>query len=73
MPDKIWILVILAISFSINVIRFISLEGSDNPLPGCLFNMIIYLLLIILLFNEKKMKKELRNSTLDKYFKFKSC
>ena len=54
MPDKIFILVILVISFSINAIKFISLEGSDKPLPGCLFNMIINLLLIILLFNEKK-------------------
>ena len=71
MPDKIFILVILVISFSINAIKFISLEGSDKPLPGCLFNMIINLLLIILLFNEKKMKKEIKNSTLDKYFKFK--
>ena len=71
MPDKIFILVILVISFSINAIKFISLEGSDKPLPGCIFNMIINLLLIILLFNEKKMKKEIKNSTLDKYFKFK--
>ena len=54
MPDKIWIFVILVISFSINAIKFISNEGSDKSLPGCLFNMIINLLLIILLFNEKK-------------------
>ena len=72
MPDKIWIFVILVISFSINAIKFISIEGSDKPLPGCLFNMIINLLLIILLFNEKKMKKDLKNNKLDKYFKFKA-
>ena len=71
MSDKILILVILVVSFFINAIKFISIEGSDKPLPRCLFNMIINLLLIILSLNEKKMKKEIKNSTLDKYFKFK--
>ena len=72
MPDKILILVILVVSFSISAIKFISIELSDKPLPGCLFNMIINLLLMILLLNEKKMKKEMNNSILDKYFKFKT-
>ena len=72
MPDKILLLVILVISFFINAVKFISIEGSDKPLPGCLFNMIINLLLMILLLNEKKMKKEINNSTLDKYIKFKT-
>ena len=66
MPDNICI--ILVISLSINIIKFISIEGSDNPLPGCLFKMIINLLEIILLLNEKKIK----NNTQDKYFKFKT-
>ena len=72
MPDKILIFVILVISFSINAIKFISIEWSDKPLPVYLFNMKINLLLIILLLNEKKMKKEMKISTLDKYFKFKA-
>ena len=71
MPDKILLLVILVISFFINAVKFISIEGSDKPLPGWLFNM-IPIIDDSIAYWKKKMKKEINNRTLDKYFKFKT-
>ena len=52
--------------------NFLKLEGSTNKLSSSLFNMIIFLSLLIFLIHKKDFdckKEELKQMTLDKYFK----
>ena len=68
--NRIWAILILIIFFIINGFKFLNSEGSERPLPTSLFNMVLYLGLIVVLLHNTTIEKEL-NYKLDKYFKFK--
>ena len=68
--NRIWAILILFIFFIIKGFKFLNSEGSERPLPTSLFNMVLYLGLIVVLLHNTTIEKEL-NYKLDKYFKFK--
>ena len=68
--NRILAILILIIFFIINGFKFLNSEGSERPLPTSLFNMVLYLGLIVVLLHNTTIEKEL-NYKLDKYFKFK--
>ena len=45
--NRIWAILILIIFFIINGFKFLNSEGSERPLPTSLFNMVLYLGLIV--------------------------
>ena len=65
----IWILIL----FLFNAFKFLGYEGSKNPIPSTLFNMVISLFIIIILIHNKDLfKKELfHQKLLDDYFTIK--
>ena len=68
--NRIWAILILIIFFIINGFKFLNSEGNERSLPTSLFNMVLYLGLIVVLLHNTTIEKEL-NYKLDKYFKFK--
>ena len=71
-----WIILILIALFLHNAYKFINTQGSEHPLLGPLFNMIIILAILLFLFHKKKLignHKEIIGQThLEKYFKKKN-
>ena len=51
-----WLIAITIILFIINAWKFINNPGSEVPILSILFNMIIYLAIIILILNKNEMK-----------------
>ena len=64
---------ILIMLFLYNGYNFLNKEGSEHPLLGLLFNMIIFLAALVFLYHKKEIeegKNELiRQTSLEKYFK----
>lgn len=67
---KIWIAHCIILALVYNAIKFLGIEGNSNPLVGLLFNLIILLTLLILLFHRKELiENNMNQSHLEDYFK----
>ena len=65
---KVFGILFLALFFSFNAIKFISMENSDHPLFSSLFKMIISLAGLIILFHKRYAKYIMRQTKLEEYF-----
>lgn len=61
--------IILVGLFFLNIFKFLALEGSDLPIPSSLFNMIVFLGLIVFWLHKEGINKNDIQTTLDYYFK----
>ena len=50
--------VLTVVVFAMNVIKFLSLDGSQLPIPSTLYNMILFLAIIIFFIHRKIMDNE---------------
>ena len=71
--NKNLLIILMAILFLFNAFKFLGHEGSKNPIPSALFNMVIFLFIIVLSIHEKDLfKKEFfKQKLLDDYFTIK--
>ena len=71
--DKNLLIILMAILFLFNSFKFLGYEGSKNPIPSALFNMVIFLFIIVILIHKKDLfKKEFyKQKILDDYFTIK--
>ena len=71
--NKNLIIILIAILFLLNAFKFLGYEGSKNPILSTLFNMVLSLFIIIILFHNKDIfQKELfKQKLLDDYFTIK--
>ena len=53
-----WVIITAALFFAMNVIKFLSLDGSQLPIPSTLYNMILILAIIIFFIHRKIMENE---------------
>ena len=53
-----WAILTAALFFAMNVIKFLNLDGSQLPIPNTLFNMIIFLAIVIFFIHKKLMENE---------------
>ena len=56
-----WLIAITILLFIINAWKFINNPGSEVPILSILFNMIIYLAIIILILHKDEMKYKKKN------------
>ena len=71
--NKTRIILLLAILFLFNAYKFLGNEGNKSPILGNLFNMILFLFVIVALLHKDKLKKKssLKQTFLDDYFSIK--
>ena len=55
--NKTRIILLLAILFLFNAYKFLGNEGNKSPILGNLFNMILFLFIIVALLHKDKLKK----------------
>lgn len=53
-----WTIITAALIFVMNMIKFLSLDGSQLPIPSTLFNMTLFLAIIIFFVYKKIMENE---------------
>ena len=53
-----WAILTAALFFAMNAIKFLSLDGSQLPIPNALFNMILFLAIILFFVQKKLMENE---------------
>ena len=64
-----FVLFILIALFLYNAIKFLAVEGCDLPIPSILFNLIIFLSLIVIYLHKEGINKVDIQTKLDYYFK----
>ena len=67
--NKNLIIILVGILFLYNAFKFLGYEGSKTPILSTIFNMIIFLFILILLIHKKDIiTKEFKQKILDDYF-----
>ena len=71
--NKNLIIILVGILFLYNAFKFLGYEGSKAPILSTIFNMIIFLFILILLIHKKDLiTKEFKQKILDDYFQLNS-
>ena len=67
-----WLIIFLGILFLYNAFKFLRSEGSKNSILSTLFNMVIFLFIIIIIIHKNSIsKKGFKQTILDYYFTIK--
>ena len=53
-----WAIITATLFFAMNVIKFLSLDGSQLPIPSTLYNIILFLSIILFFIHKKLMENE---------------